>query len=204
MSQAARPGGNATGFAAFETGIAAKWLQLLKEIAPQVTRVAVLRDPSVPAGSSPYGAVQVAASSFRVELVPIDSRDEEEEEEEVERSVATFAQKPNGGLILVAPAFAPHPDRLIALAARHRLPTIYPNRRFVDDGGPISYSASGPADQWRQAAGYIDRILKGAKPMDLPVQAPTRYELVINRKTATALGLDIPTGFLLRADEVIE
>jgi putative ABC transport system substrate-binding protein len=196
----ARPGGNATGFAAFEFSLGAKLLELLREIAPRVTRVAILRDPSVPAGSAPFGAIQVAAPSFKVEVVPIDTRDIDE----LERGITTFAQAPNGGLILAAPAFAVRSgDLIITLAARHRLPTIYPSRRFALDGGLISY---GPDinDDYRRAAEYVDRILKGEKPADLPVQTPTKYELVINLKTAKALGLDIPATVYARADEVIE
>jgi putative ABC transport system substrate-binding protein len=196
----AHPGGNATGFASFEFGLGAKWLELLKEIAPGLTRVAVLRDPSVPAGSAPFGAVQGAAPSFGVEVIPIDTRNIDE----LERAITVFAQRPNGGLILVAPAFAIRSrDLIIALAARHRLPAIFPARFFVDAGGLISY---GPdiSDQYRLAAGYVDRILRGEKPADLPVQASTKYETVVNLKTAKALGLVVPPAMLARADEVIE
>jgi putative ABC transport system substrate-binding protein len=196
----AHPGGNATGFASFEFGLGAKWLELLKEIAPGLTRVAVLRDPSVPAGSAPFGAVQGAAPSFGVEVIPIDTRNIDE----LERAITVFAQRPNGGLILVAPAFAIRSrDLIIALAARHRLPAIFPARLFVDAGGLISYG-SDISDQYRLAAGYVDRILKGEKPADLPVQASTKYELAINLKTAKALGLTVPPALLARADEVIE
>ena len=196
----AHPGGNATGFASFEFGLGVKWLELLKEIAPGLTRVAVLRDPSVPAGSAPFGAVQGAAPSFGVEVIPIDTRNIDE----LERAITVFAQRPNGGLILVAPAFAIRSrDLIIALAARHRLPAIFPARLFVDAGGLISY---GPdiSDQYRLAAGYVDRILRGEKPADLPVQASTKYETVVNLKTAKALGLVVPPAMLARADEVIE
>ena len=196
----AHPGGNATGFASFEFGLGVKWLELLKEIAPGLTRVAVLRDPSVPAGSAPFGAVQGAAPSFGVEVSPIDTRNIDE----LERAITVFAQRPNGGLILVAPAFAIRSrDLIIALAARHRLPAIFPARFFVDAGGLISY---GPdiSDQYRLAAGYVDRILRGEKPADLPVQASTKYETVVNLKTAKALGLVVPPAMLARADEVIE
>ena len=196
----AHPGGNATGFASFEFGLGVKWLELLKEIAPGLTRVAVLRDPSVPAGSAPFGAVQGAAPSFGVEVIPIDTRNIDE----LERAITVFAQRPNGGLILVAPAFAIRSrDLIIALAARHRLPAIFPARFFVDAGGLISY---GPdiSDQYRLAAGYVDRILRGEKPADLPVQASTKYETVVNLKTAKALGLVVPPAMLARADEVIE
>jgi len=197
----AHPGGNATGFAAFEFGLGAKWVELLREMAPHLTRVAVLRDPSVPAGSAPFGAVQAAAPSFEVEVVPIDTRNIND----LERAITSFAQRPNGGLILVAQGDAIRSrDRIIALAAHLRLPAIFPTRLFVDAGGLISYGSAGAADQYRLAAGYIDRILKGEKPADLPVQAPTRYELVINLKTAKAMGLDVPPSLLARADEVIE
>jgi putative ABC transport system substrate-binding protein len=196
----AHPGGNATGFAAFEFGLGAKWLELLKEVAPRLTRVAVLRDPSVPAGSAPFGAVQGAALSLGIEVIPIDTRNINE----LERAVAAFAQRPNGGLILVAPAFAIR-SPVISLAARHRLPTIFPSRLFADAGGLISYGPQGTGtDQYRLAAGYIDRILKGEKPADLPVQAPTKFELVINLKAAKAIGLEVPPLLLTRADEVIE
>jgi putative tryptophan/tyrosine transport system substrate-binding protein len=167
-----RPGRNATGFAPMEFSFAAKWLQLLKEIAPRVRRVAVLRDPTVPAGSAPYGTIQGAASSFGFEVVPIDTRDRSE----LEQGVAAFAQTPDGGLILAAPAFAR--DDLSTLAAHHHLPAIWPNDRFVVAGGLISYS-SDTSDQFRRAAGYVDRILRGEKPADLPVRAPTRYKLAI-------------------------
>jgi putative ABC transport system substrate-binding protein len=196
----AHPGGNATGFASFEFGLGVKWLELLKEMASGLTRVAVLRDPSVPAGSAPFGAVQGAAPSFGVEVIPIDTRNIDE----LERAITVFAQRPNGGLILVAPAFAIRSrDLIIALAARHRLPAIFPARFFVDAGGLISY---GPdiSDQYRLAAGYVDRILRGEKPADLPVQASTKYETVVNLKTAKALGLVVPPAMLARADEVIE
>ena len=196
----AHPRGNATGFASFEFGLGVKWLELLKEIAPGLTRVAVLRDPSVPAGSAPFGAVQGAAPSFGVEVIPIDTRNIDE----LERAITVFAQRPNGGLILVAPAFAIRSrDLIIALAARHRLPAIFPARFFVDAGGLISY---GPdiSDQYRLAAGYVDRILRGEKPADLPVQASTKYETVVNLKTAKALGLTVPPSILARASEVIE
>jgi putative ABC transport system substrate-binding protein len=193
-----RPGRNATGFAAMEFSFAAKWLQLLKGIAPRVRRVAVLRDPTVPAGSAPYGAIQGAAFSFGVEVVPIDTRDRSE----LEEAVAAFAQPPDGGLILTASAFARDAD-LTMLAARYHLPAIWPNRRFVVAGGLISY-APDTSDQFRRAASYVDRILKGEKPADLPVQAPTKYETVLNIKTAKALGLTIPETLLATADEVIQ
>ena len=196
----ARPGGNATGFTLFEYGMSGKWLELLKEIAPRVTRAAVLRDPAIAAGIGQFGAIQAVAPSFGVEVSPVDVRDAGE----IERAVAAFARCSNGGLIVTASALAiVHRDLIIALAARHRLPAVYFARYFVTGGGLISY---GPdfIDQYRRAAGYVDRILKGEKPADLPVQAPTKYELVINLKTAKALGLDVPPTLLARADEVIE
>jgi len=200
VASLARPGGNATGFASREFSLGAKLLELLKEIAPRITRVAVLRDPSVPAGSAPFGAIQGAASSFRVEVVPIDTRDINE----LEHDITAFAQTTNGGLILVAPAFAVHSqDLIIGLATRFRLPAAFPASFFVTAGGLISY-APDTANQYRFAAGYVDRILKGEKPADLPVQAPSKYELSINLKTAKALGLEVPSTLLARADEVIE
>jgi putative tryptophan/tyrosine transport system substrate-binding protein len=200
VASLAHPGSNATGFASYEFSLAAKWLELLKDIAPRVRRVAILRDPAVPAGSAPFGAIQTRASSLRVEGIPIDTRDAGE----LERAVTDFAQKPDGGLILVAPAFvANYPDLIVTLAARYRLPAIYPIRRFVDKGGLISY---GPhiIDQYRRAASYIDRVLRGEKPAELPVQAPVKYELVINLNTAKALGLTVPETLLATADEVIQ
>ena len=196
----ARPGGNATGFILFEYGISAKWLELLKEFAPRVTRVAVLRDPATAAGMGQFGAIQSVAPSFGVELRPVNVRDPGE----IERAIANFAAEPNGGLIVTANPLATfHRGLIIALAARHRLPAAYINRFFVIDGGLISY---GPdlVDHYRRAAGYVDRILKGEKPADLPVQAPTKYELIINLKTAKTLGLTVPQTLLARADEVIE
>jgi putative ABC transport system substrate-binding protein len=196
----ARPGGNATGFTWFEYATSGKWLELLKQIAPGVTRVAVLRDPAIAAGLGQWGAIQAMAPSVGVEVIPINVRDAPE----IERAVARFARFSNGGLILTASALAVvHRDLVIRLAARHKLPAVYHRRLFVTSGGLISY---GPdlVDQYRQAAGYVDRILKGEKPADLPVQAPTKYELAINLKTAKALGLEIPPMLLARADEVIE
>jgi ABC-type uncharacterized transport system substrate-binding protein len=196
----ARPGGNATGFTLFEYGISGKWLELLKDIAPRVTRAAVLRDPAIAAGSGQLGAIQSVAPSFGVELSPIGVRDAGE----IERAVTTFASGSNGGLLVVgSPLAIVHRELIITLAARHRLPAVYSDRVFVTGGGLISY---GPdrADQYRRAAGYVDRILKGEKPADLPVQTPTKYELAINLKTAKALGLEIPSSVLARADEVIE
>jgi putative ABC transport system substrate-binding protein len=200
VASLARPGGNFTGFPNFEYSLTAKWLELLKEIAPGVTRAAVLRDPSVPSGSGQFGVIQAMATLLGVEVSPIDPR----ESVEIERAIAAFASKPNGCLIMTPTVFSTtHRELIISLAARHRLPAIYPYGYFVHLGGLISY---GPdvVDQYRQAAGYVDRILKGEKPADLPVQAPTKYELVINLKTAKALGLDIPAMVLARADEVIE
>jgi len=196
----ARPGGNATGFMNFEYGISGKWLELLKEIAPGVTRVAVLRDSALAAGSGQLGAIQSVAPSFKVELRPIDVRDVGE----IERALAAFARASNGGLIVTGSSLAVvHRDLIVTLAARHKLPAVYFQRVYVTDGGLISY---GPdfIDQYRRAAGYIDRILKGEKPADLPVQAPTKYELVINLNTARALGLEVPPTLLARAHEVIE
>jgi putative ABC transport system substrate-binding protein len=196
-----RPGTNATGFASFEFSMSGKWLELLKEIAPGVKRVAVVRDPSVPAGSGGLAAIQTVAPSLGVELTPVGVRDAGE----IERAIAAFARSSNGGLILVGPTSSVrrHFDLVVALAARHRLPAVYPNRLFVTGGGLISY-APDSVDQYRRAAGYVDRILKGEKPAGLPVQAPTKYELVINLKTAKALGLEVPATVLARADEVIE
>jgi putative ABC transport system substrate-binding protein len=196
----ARPGGNATGFTLYEYGISGKWLELLKEIAPRVTRAAVLRDAAIAAGSGQLGAIQGAAASFGVELRPVDVR----EADEIERVVSAFARSSNGGLIVPASALAlVHRELIITLAARHRLPAVYSDRIFVTAGGLISY---GPdfLDPYRLAAGYVDRILRGEKPADLPVQAPTKYALAINLKTAKALGLDVPATVLARADEVIE
>jgi putative tryptophan/tyrosine transport system substrate-binding protein len=196
----ARPGGNATGFIAFEYGLSAKWLELLKQIAPGVTRAAVLRDAAVASGIGQFGAIQSVAPSFGIELSPIGVHDAAE----IERAVTAFARASNGGLIVTGSAkTAVHRALIVKLAAQHRLPTIYPGRYFLTVGGLIAY---GPdrVDQYRQAAGYVDRILKGEKPADLPVQAPTKYELVINLKTAKALGIDVPDSLLVAADEVIE
>ena len=200
VASPARPGGNATGFTMFEYGQSGKWLELLKEIAPRVTRAAVLRDPTVASGIGQFAAVQAVAPSLGVELSPVDVRGASE----IDRSVTAFAQSSNDGLIVTASALATrHRNIIITLAARHRLPAIYASRYFVTAGGLISY---GPdlVDQYRRAAGYVDRILKGEKPADLPVQAPTKYELVINLKTAKALGITVPSALLTRVDEVIE
>jgi putative tryptophan/tyrosine transport system substrate-binding protein len=196
-----RPGTNATGFASYEFSMSGKWLELLKEIAPGVKRVAVIRDPSVPAGSGGLAAIQTVAPSLSVELTPVGVRDPGE----IERAITTFARGPNGGLIMVGPpsSVRRHNDLIVALAARHRLPAIYPANTFVISGGLMSY-APDRLDQYRRAASYVDRILKGEKPADLPVQAPTKYELAINFKTAKTLGLDVPPTLLARADEVIE
>ena len=196
----ARPGGNATGFTIFEYNMSGKWLELLNAIAPDVRRAAVLRDPTIASGIGQFAAVQAAAPSLGMELSAVDVRDAGE----IERAVMAFTRSPNGGLIVTASALATrHRDLIIALAARLRLPGVYPNRYFVTGGGLISY---GPdyVDQYRRAAGYVDRILKGEKPADLPVQAPTKYELAINLNTAKALGLTVPPGLLVAADEVIE
>ena len=196
----ARPGGNATGFLTFEFSLAGKWLELLKQIAPGVTRVAVFRDPASPSGTGQFGAIQAVAPSLRVEVNPVNMRDAGE----IERAIAAFASAPNGGLILTASGMSIlHHDLIIALAARYKLPAVYYERFFVAAGGLISYGAD-RTDQYRQAAGYVDRILKGEKPADMPVQAPTKYEIVINLKTAKALGLTLPPAVLARADEVIE
>jgi putative ABC transport system substrate-binding protein len=200
VASLARPGGNATGFANFEYGISGKWLELLKQLSPGVTRVAVLRDPTVASGSGQFGAIQAVAPALGVEVSPVGLHDAGE----IERSVREFAGGKNAGLIVTAGgAGIRHRDQIITLAAHHRLPAVYANRFFVTDGGLISYGTH-VLDQFRQAAGYVDRILKGEKPADLPVQSPTKYELVINLKTAKALGLDVPSTLLARADEVIE
>jgi putative tryptophan/tyrosine transport system substrate-binding protein len=196
----ARPGRNATGFALFEYGMSGKWLELLKQIAPRVTRAAVLRDSTLAAGIGQLGAIQSVAPSFGVELSPISVRDAPE----IERAVTAFARGSSDGLIVTpSPLTLAHRDLIIALAARHNLPAVYPFRFFVDSGGLISYGPD-TVDQFRRAAGYVDRILKGEKPADLPVQAPTKYELVINLKTAKALRLEVPQSLLASADEVIE
>jgi putative tryptophan/tyrosine transport system substrate-binding protein len=200
VASLARPGGNATGFTNYEYSMSGKWLELLKEVAPRVTRAAVLRDPAVASGIGQFGAVQIVAPSLGVELSPVDIRDAPE----IERAVTAFARGSNGGLIVTGSAAAiTHRELIATLAARHRLPAVYPGRYSISAGGLISY---GPdlVDQYRRAAGYVDRILKGEKPADLPVQAPTKYELVVNLKTAKALGLDLPASVLARADEVIE
>jgi putative ABC transport system substrate-binding protein len=196
----ARPGGNATGFTQFEYSIGAKWLELLKEVAPRVMRVAVLRDSTNSAEIGQLGAIQTAAPSLGVELSPVGLRDANE----IERAVTSFARTPNGGLIVTSStAAAVHRELIVTLAGRHHLPAVYSNRTFVVSGGLISY---GPdrIDQFRRAADYVDRILKGEKPADMPVQAPTKYELMINLKAAKALGITVPQSVLARADELIE
>jgi putative ABC transport system substrate-binding protein len=196
----ARPGGNATGFTIYEYGISGKWLELLKEIAPHVTRAAVIRDPAIAAGLGQWGAIQSVAPSLGVELRPLGVRDAGE----IERAITAFAHSPNGGLIVTGSALAVvHRELITTLAARYRLPAVYTLPLMANAGGLISYGPDS-IDPYRRAAGYVDRILKGEKPADLPVQAPTRYELVINLKTAKALGLTVPATLLARADEVIE
>jgi putative tryptophan/tyrosine transport system substrate-binding protein len=196
----ARPGGNATGFSFTEYGMSGKWLELLKELAPGMTRVAVLRDSRQASGTGQLGAIQAVAPSFRVELKPIDVHDAAE----IERAVTAFVRSPKGGLIVTAGGLTLiHRELIIMLAARHRLPAIYWNRFYAASGGLLSYGPD-PVDPYRRAADYVDRILKGEKPADLPVQAPTKYELVINLKTAKTFGLEVPATLLARADEVIE
>jgi putative ABC transport system substrate-binding protein len=196
----ARPGGNITGFAYYEYGMSAKWLELLKEMVPQLKQAAVLRDPAIASGAGQYAVIQAVAPSLGVELRAVGVRDAGE----IERAITAFARSSNGGLIVTgSPLAAVHRDLIIKLAAQHRLPSVYPFRYFAASGGLISYGPNS-IDPYRRAAVYIDRILKGEKPADLPVQAPTKYELVINLKTAKALGLDMPASVLARADEVIE
>ena len=195
-----RPGGNATGFLMFEYSLTGKWLELLKEIAPNLTRAAVLRDPAITSGTGQFAVIQSVAPSRGVEVIPVNMRDAAE----IERAVAAFARSSNSGLIVTAGAAAVvRRELIIALAAQHKLPAVYPSRDFVTSGGLVSYAADF-IDQWRRAASYVDRILRGEKPADMPVQAPTKYELVVNLKTAKTLGLTIPPSVLARADEVIE
>jgi putative tryptophan/tyrosine transport system substrate-binding protein len=196
----ARPGGNATGFISYEFSLSGKYLELLKEIAPDVTRAAVLRDAAISTGIGQFGVIQALAPALRIDVNPINVHDASE----IERAIAAFARSPNGGLIVTGSGLAAfHRDLIVTLAARHKLPAVYFDRPFVASGGLISYGTD-LIDQHRRAAGYVDRILKGEKPADLPVQAPTKYELVINLKTAKALGLTVPDTLLARADEVIE
>jgi putative ABC transport system substrate-binding protein len=200
VASLARPGGYATGFMQFEFGMSGKWLQLLKEIAPGITRAAVIRNPMTPAGSGQLGAIQAVAPSLGVEISPIDVRDTSE----TEHAIGAFAGKPDGGLIVLSTSLAvAHREQIIGSAARHRLPAIYPFRIYVTTGGLVSYGPD-KIEPYRRAAGYVDRILKGEKPSDLPVQAPTKYELLINLKTAKTLGLTVPASLIARADEVIE
>jgi putative tryptophan/tyrosine transport system substrate-binding protein len=196
----ARPGGNITGFAAFEYSISAKWVELLKEIAPNVKRLAVLRDPAVAAGVGQFAVIQSMLPLSAVELSSIDTRDPSE----MERALDTFAREPNGGVIETASVSGTtHRKTIISLALRHRLPTVYPFRYYVLEGGLASYGPD-PIDQFQRAAKYVDRILRGAKPNELPVQAPTKYDLVINLRAAKAIGLAISPTLLATADEVIE
>jgi putative tryptophan/tyrosine transport system substrate-binding protein len=201
VASLARPGGNATGFTLFDYSLSGKWLELFKEIAPKLTRIAILRDPALAAGIGQFAVIQaMAPPSFGVELSPIDVRDAGQ----IERDIAAFARETNGGLIVTASSGAVvHRELIIKLAARHRLPAVYPFRYFVTSGGLISYGPD-TNEQYRRAAGYVDRILKGEKPADLPVQAPTKYELAINLKTAAALGLTVPPSLVARADQLIE
>jgi len=196
----ARPGGNTTGFIEYEFGLCGKWLELLKQIAPKVSRVMVVRDPSETSGIGQLTAIQILAPSLGVEVAPVDARDSKE----IERTVGTIARNANVGLIVTLSGSAiVHRKLLIALKDRHRLPAIYPGRFFVKDGGLVSYGPD-PIDGFRSGATYVDRILKGEKPADLPVQAPTKYELAFNLKTAKALGLEVPPSFLASADDVVE
>ena len=196
----ARPGGNITGFTQFEYGIGAKWLEVLKEIAPSTTRAAVIRDPAITAGIGQWGAIQSVSPSVAIEVSPVNLVDAGE----IERGLTAFARSPNGGLIVTGSALAVvHRELIVALAARLRLPTVYYERYFAAAGGLVSYGSNN-VEQFRLAAAYVDRILKGARPADLPVQAATKYELVVNLKTAKALGLEVPATLLARADEVIE
>jgi putative ABC transport system substrate-binding protein len=200
VNSLSRPGGNATGFMQFEYSLSAKWLELLKQIAPGVTRAAVLRDAALTSGTGQFAVIQSVASAVGVEVSPVNVHDAGE----IERAVAAFASSPNGGLVVTSSALVVrYRELIIGLAAQHKLPAVYYRRLFVNDGGLISYGYD-LLDQYRRAATYVDRILKGEKPADLPVQAPTKYELVINLKTAKAMGLEVPPTLLARADEVIE
>ena len=196
----ARPGGNATGFTNFEYAMGGKWLELLKELAPNLTRAAVIREAAIAAGPGQFGAIQAVAPALGVELRPIDVRDAGD----IERDIAAFAQGANGGLIVTgSPAASAHRDLIIELAARYGLPAVYNSRFYVTSGGLLAY---GPdfVDQFRRAAAYVDRILKGERPSDLPVQAPTKYEMVLNQRTAKAMDLKWPTSILVRADDMVE
>jgi len=200
VASLARPGGNATGFSSSDYGMSGKWLELLKEIAPEVTRVGIVRDPDQVSGGGQVGAISAVAPMLRMEFTTLGAHDAGE----IDRAISTFALKPNGGLVVTTSALAQiHRRLIVGLAARHRLPAVYPYRLFATGGGLMSY---GPDlnDQYRRAAGYVDRILKGEKPADLPVQQPSKFELVINHQTATALRLEVPATMLARADEVIE
>jgi putative ABC transport system substrate-binding protein len=200
VASLARPGGNATGFMQFEYNLSAKWPELLKEVAPAVTRAAVLWDPTIAPGIGQFAIIQSVAPSIGMDLTPVNVRDATE----IERGVAEFARFPNGGLIVTGSALTVvQRDLIVGLAARHKLPAVYFQRQFVDGGGLVSYGSNW-VDQFRRAAAYVDPILRGEKPADLPVQAPTKYELIINLKTAKALGLMLPTPLLARADEIIE
>jgi len=200
VARLSRPGGNATGFLQFEYSLTGKWLELLKQIAPGVMRVAVLRDPAIVAGVGQFAAIQSVAPSLGVEVSPINISDATE----IERGISDFARETNGGLVISASVVGlTHRELIVALAARYKLPAVYSNRDYAASGGLISYGTNF-LDQFRRAASYVDRILKGEKPADMPVQAPTKYELVINLKTAKALGLTVPPSVLGRADEVIE
>jgi putative ABC transport system substrate-binding protein len=200
VASLARPGGNTTGFTQFEFGLSAKWLELLKEIAPAMTRVAVIRDPTARTGGGQLGAIQAVAPSLGIELTPIDPH----EPDEMERALVAFASDRNSGVVVTTSRLArAHRDIIIALAERYRLPAVYPFRIYVADGGLVSYGPDS-TDPYRRAARYIDRILKGEKAADLPVQAPTKYQLVVNLRTAKALALDVPASVLARADEVIK
>jgi putative ABC transport system substrate-binding protein len=195
----ARPGGNATGFTTYEYSMSGKWVELLKQIAPQVTRVAVIRDPATAAGIGQFSAIQSVAQSLGIELTPFSARDAGE----IERGIGDFARSGNGGLIVTSGGVAFRRNLILGLASRHKLPAVYPFRFYAVDGGLISYGPDN-VEMFRRAAGYVDRILKGEKPGDLPVQAPTKYELVINLKTAKALGITVPPALLAQASEVIE
>jgi putative ABC transport system substrate-binding protein len=200
VASLARPGGNATGFTLFEYGLSGKWLELLKEISPRMTRAAVLRDPALAAGIGQFAAIQSVAPSLGVELTPLDIRDPGE----IERGIAAFAREPNGGLIVtLSPDGSTHRELIISLATRYRLPNVYAFRYYAESGGLASYGPDS-TDEYKRAAGYVDRVLKGEKPADLPVQAPAKYQLVINLKTAKVLGINVPATLLARADEVIE